>query len=198
MKPAPKKNVRLSRLSGALKVGAVSIVGSLLGWTMLQGIGAEAKADVKVSEPITLTQGSAVVQGTTTGSDSLTQLAARDRRRKLCLGYANAEPNHILVLTEDQPRLQVAVDSKGGDTTLLIQGPNGIDCNDNARRGDRDAAIVDSDWPAGSYRIWVGSFNQNDELNYTLRVFEPDSVDQNPLSVQPLKDISTELLTEPF
>jgi len=196
MKPAPKKNFRLSRLSGALKVGAVSILGSLLGWTMLQGISAEAKADVKADvkadEPITLTAGSAVVQGTTSGSNSLTQLAARDRRRKLCLGYANAEPNHILVLTEDQPRLQVAVDSKGGDTTLLIQGPKGIDCNDNARRGDRDAAVIDSDWPAGRYQIWVGSFNPSDELNYTLRVSEPDSADQNPLSVQPLKDISIE------
>ena len=189
MKPAPK---RTFRLSGALKVGAVTMLGSLLGWTMFQGTGAEAKANVKADEPITLTAGSAVVRGTTSGSDSLTQLAARDRQRKLCLGYANAEPNHILVLTEDQPRLQIAVDSSGGDTTLLIQGPKGIDCNDNARRGDRDAAIADSSWPAGKYQIWVGSFNQGNQLNYTLRISEPDSLDQNPLSVQPLKDISEE------
>ena len=197
MKPAPKENFRLSRLSGALKVGAALTLGLLLGWMMPQGMGTEAKADVN-GEPITLTAGSAVVQGTTSGSDSLTQLAARDRRRKLCLGYANAEPNYILVLTEDQPRLQVAVNSNGGDTTLLIQGPSGIDCNDNARRGDRDAAVIDSDWPAGKYKIWVGSFSQGDQLNYTLRISEPDLVDQNPLSVQPLRGISKESLTEPF
>ncbi len=191
MKPA-LKSFKFRGLSKALKLSVISMLGSMLGWTMLQGMGTEVKAEAKADEPITLMAGSAVVQGTTSGSDSLTQLAARDRRRKICLGYANAEPNHILVLTEDQPRLQVAINSNGGDTTLLIQGPRGINCNDNARRGDRDAAVIDSDWPAGRYQIWVGSFSQGNPLNYTLRVSEPDSVDQNPLSVRSLKNISKE------
>ncbi|MGB3296949.1 MAG: hypothetical protein WBA76_01675 [Phormidesmis sp.] len=182
MKPTLKRRFKSGGVSRAWKgragrVGAIALLGGM----MLQGGGVSADE----LAPMTLTAGEAIAQGTTSGRDSLTQLAARDRRRKICLGYANADPDHILILIDDQPRLQVAVDSSGGDTTLLIQGPKGIDCNDNARRGDRDAAVIDSDWPAGKYRIWVGSFSQGEQLNYTLRISEPDSVDVNPLFVRP-------------
>lgn len=124
------------------------------------------------AEPITLSGGTAQVQGVTAGDYSLTSLAGRDRRRRLCLGYGSADPNHTLVLSKPARRLQVAVES-GGDTTLLIQGPQGIDCNDNPGRNQLDAAIGYADWPEGTYRIWVGSFSRSDRLNYTLRISEP-------------------------
>lgn len=124
------------------------------------------------SEPITLTDGAAQVQGVSAADYSLTLLAGRDRRRRLCLGYGATQPSHTLVLSEPYPRLQIAVDSGGGDTTLLVQGPNGIDCNDNPGRNQRDAVVTDTDWPEGTYRIWVGSFNEGDRLNYTLEVSE--------------------------
>ncbi|MGI8935335.1 MAG: hypothetical protein ACR2FS_14805 [Phormidesmis sp.] len=124
------------------------------------------------AEPITLSEGTAQVRGVTAGDYSLTALAGRDRRRRLCLGYGSAEPNHTLVLSNPARRLQVAVES-GGDTTLLIQGPQGIDCNDNPVRNQLDAAVDYSDWPKGTYRIWVGSFSRGDRLNYTLRISEP-------------------------
>ena len=128
--------------------------------------------------PITLTAGEAEVQGVTGGQLSFLELAARDRRRKLCLGYGRQNPDYILELTAQQPRLRIAVES-GGDTTLLVQGPEGIDCNDNYRREHRDAAVTAENLPAGTYRIWVGAFNRGDELGYTLRVFDPESVNED-------------------
>ncbi|MGB3294241.1 MAG: hypothetical protein WBB01_14735 [Phormidesmis sp.] len=125
--------------------------------------------------PIVLTAGEAEVQGVTSGQFSFLQLAARDRRRKLCLGYGRRNPDYILELTERQPQLSIAVESNGGDTTLLIQGPRGIDCNDNYRREHQDAAVTAENWPPGTYRIWVGAFNRGDRLDYSLRVFDPEA-----------------------
>lgn len=136
-------------------------------------LGSTARLAMADEGPITLNEGRAEVTGTTVGSESLTQLAARDRHRKLCLGYGASEPDHTLELTERRDRLQIAVESGGQDTTLLVLGPNGIDCNDNRRRGDRDAAVADTDWPAGTYRIWVGSFNRGDRIDYTLQITTP-------------------------
>ena len=130
-----------------------------------------AKAQEKV--PINLIDEAIEVQGTTVGSDSFTRLASRDRRRKICLGFGASEPDHTLILPREQPRLRVSVDSEGKDTTLLIQGPRGIDCNDNYRRAHRDAGVTDRDWPVGTYQIWVGSFNRGDRINYTLRIGPP-------------------------
>ncbi len=130
---------------------------------------------VKAQErsPINLIDEAIEVPGITAGSDSFTRLASRDRRRKICLGFGDSKPDHTLILPREQPRLRISVNSEGRDTTLLIQGPNGIDCNDNYRREHRDAGVTDRDWPAGTYQIWVGSFNRGDRINYTLRIGPP-------------------------
>lgn len=130
--------------------------------------------------PLSLSAGETEVQGVTGGSLSFLQLAARDRHRKLCLGYGHRDPDYVLELTAAYPQLSVAIDSSGEDTTLLIQGPRGIDCNDNYRRDDRDAAVTDENWPAGTYRIWVGAFNQGEQLDYVLRVFDSASLSDRP------------------
>ncbi len=120
--------------------------------------------------PLTLTNGWAQATGVTTSRYSLTQLASRDRHRKLCLGFGDEQPDYTFTLNEPMPHLQVAVDSNGQDTTLLVQGPLGVSCNDNAERGTRDAAISGEDWPEGTYRVWVGSFDSGNPLNYTLHI----------------------------
>jgi hypothetical protein len=140
----------------------------------------EADSANTVRVALTLTNGTAEASGTTEGSQNFTQMAARDRRRKICLGYGTVEPNYVLTLAEPQPRLRIAVDSSGSDTTLLVQGPQGIDCNDNYRRDRRDAAITDSDWPAGTYNIWVGAFSAGDRINYDLKIGPPDTTEPGP------------------
>lgn len=126
------------------------------------------------SEAATFTEQGIRFEGTTGGELNLMGLARRDRRRRLCLGYGNAEPDHVLILAEDVARLSLAVESNGGDTTLLVEGPRGIDCNDNVGRNNRDAAVRGSNWPAGTYRIWVGSFDQGDRVDYKLLISSPN------------------------
>ncbi|CDN12634.1 MAG: hypothetical protein HRU34_12975 [Richelia sp.] len=112
------------------------------------------------------------VTGYTKGSFPLHTMGKRDRQGNPCIGFAAPTPDHILILEKDFPRLQLQVDS-GDDTTLFIQGPNDstIRCGDDTGR-DKDASIVDNAWKAGSYRIWIGTFKQNVQSNYSLYIKE--------------------------
>ncbi|MEM9088191.1 MAG: hypothetical protein AAGC93_05545 [Cyanobacteria bacterium P01_F01_bin.53] len=170
-------NQSFSRL-GAQMLGARMLGTRMLG--VVLGVGlctvpqlALSPAATAGGEAMVFTGATVESQGTTVGQYQLTQLAARDRHRKLCLGYGARQPDHTLELSEEQARLRVAVNSDGGDTTLLIQGPWGIDCNDNRGRNQRDAAITDVNWPAGTYLIWVGGYNRGDRIDYQLSVAEP-------------------------
>jgi len=115
---------------------------------------------------------SASANGNTAGFFSLTNIAPRDRNGNLCLGFAAEDPDHILTLQQDYQQLTVQVDSGGSDTTLLIQGPdnNTIRCGSDTSRRNPDANVVDGDWQAGTYRIWVGSHHQNQRYEYTITV----------------------------
>lgn len=116
--------------------------------------------------------GSARAEGFTQGSFSLSSIANRDRVGNLCVGFADTTPDHILVLQRDLPRLRLQVGSPG-DTTLLVRGPgNSLRCGDDISRTNPNAAIEDTNWQAGEYRIWVGSFEADTRINYTLTVQE--------------------------
>ena len=109
------------------------------------------------------------ISGYTGGSYSLSAISNRDRDNKACIGFADPNPDHILVLEKDFSNLKVAVNS-GGDTTILIQGPdNTIYCGDDTGR-IKDASIENRNWKAGNYKVWVGTFNSNVKLNYSLSV----------------------------
>lgn len=156
------------RWAAAAAAAASGVVGAIT-------LSSQAIAQVLVppgSGPVTLSEQGVRFEGTTSGAYSLMNLAGRDRRRRLCLGYGDREPNHVFILSEDVARLSVAVESGGGDTTLLVDGPKGIDCDDNQGRNNRDAAVRDRDWPAGTYRVWVGAFEQGDRIDYRLTVSE--------------------------
>ena len=154
-------------------VGWVGGVGLMVSAGCLGASGAIAQVLVPSgAEPATLTEQGIQFEGTAGGDYSLTRLAGRDRRRRLCLGYGNEKPDHVLILTEEMDRLSLSVMSEG-DTTLLVDGPRGIDCSDNDRRNSRDAAVQEGQWPAGTYRIWVGAFERGDRIDYKLSVGEP-------------------------
>jgi hypothetical protein len=114
----------------------------------------------------------ATANGYTAGSAALSDIAARDRYGKICVGFANTNPDHIMRLEQDFSHLTVQINSSGNDTTLLIQGPdNGtIRCGGDIDRRNLDAQIQDESWTAGTYRIWVGSHNQGQRYDYLLRV----------------------------
>jgi hypothetical protein len=128
------------------------------------------------SESITLAAyppATASVSGNIVGSFSLAHIASNDQRGNLCAGFADANPDHILTLQSDFPTLSITVDS-GEDTTLLVQGPNdnSIRCGQDISRSDLDAQVTDSNWQAGTYRIWVGAHEQGQRFSYSLTVQE--------------------------
>ncbi|MBD2060258.1 hypothetical protein H6F88_30395 [Oculatella sp. FACHB-28] len=114
------------------------------------------------------------VQGYTQGSFSLSSIANRDRSENLCVGFADTTPDHILVLQQDFSQLTLQVNSGGGDTTLLVQGPSDstVRCGDDTGRTNTDASIQDSSWQAGTYKVWVGAFESGSRHEYTLTVRE--------------------------
>jgi hypothetical protein len=127
---------------------------------------------------LTLSQGfpssAGVVSGFTGGSYSLSSIANSDRHNNRCIGFASPTPDHIMVLEKDFPRLNVQVNTGGSDTTLLIQGPNNegtVRCGDDTGT-NKDASIQDTNWRAGRYSIWVGSFEEGARRDYTLSVTE--------------------------
>ena len=156
---------RWVRLAGVL--GAIASIGLLASPKVAAQVLVPAS-----SESVTLSEEGIRFEGTTASEYNLMRLSARDRRRRLCLGYASEEPSHVLLLSGEVNRLSLSVVSDG-DTTLLVEGPRGIDCNDNYRRNSRDAAVRSGEWPAGTYRIWVGSFEKGDRINYKLLVSPP-------------------------
>lgn len=125
---------------------------------------------------LTLSQGfppsAGEVSGYTGGSYSLAAIANSDRQNNRCIGFASPTPDHIMVLERDFPKLTVQVNTGGSDTTLLIRGPgnaNSIRCGDDTG-SNKDASISDTNWKAGRYSIWVGSFEEGVRRDYSLSV----------------------------
>ena len=109
--------------------------------------------------------------GNTGGSYSLSAIANRDRDNTPCVGFADPTPDHILVLRKDFSHLRLQVNSKGPDASLVVQGPDDqtVRCSYDSDKTN-SAAIEDSNWKAGQYRVWVGTSKPGQQLNYNLSV----------------------------
>jgi len=89
-----------------------------------------------------------------------------------CRGWVAQTPDHILVAQTAMPNLRVLAHSRR-DTTLVIQGPDGsLYCDDDSE--GRDPIISISAAP-GTYRIWVGSYEQGRNSSYKLGFTELSS-----------------------
>ena len=97
---------------------------------------------------------------------------ARDLEEPGCLGFTQADPDHILTLT-DRLDLEITVQSSV-DTTLVVHGPHGWMCNDDAY--DIYPAL-DGSFPPGTYRVWVGTYERLDSDDYLLTVAETNAVE---------------------
>lgn len=113
---------------------------------------------------------SGTLKGTTGGTVSLPAIVSnRDRNNHQCLGYADSKPDHLLVLEKPFASLSLSVRSNT-DTTLVVQGPNEvIRCGDDTGT-NKNASITDSNWQAGTYKVWVGTANPGTQQDYTLTV----------------------------
>ncbi len=109
------------------------------------------------------------VRGMSGGSVSGNQVAGRTETvTGPCTGYVDETPDHTLVLTSKFDYLKLQIQSPE-DTTIIVRGPGGSWCNDDF--DGKNAGIV-GEWLAGSYQIWVGSYDKGKYLPYTLQITE--------------------------
>jgi hypothetical protein len=87
-----------------------------------------------------------------------------------CRGWiASDRPDHVITITQPFAYLRLEGVS-ADDTTLVVQGPSGTLCDDDTA-GNRNPRI-ESALPAGTYNIWVGSYNEGRFSRYQLQVSE--------------------------
>ena len=95
-----------------------------------------------------------------------------------CRGWIASNPDHVLQAQGHFNFLRIFAVSNG-DTTLLIQTPNGqVRCNDDTFGTNPS---VEGNFGPGTYRIWVGSYQQGQNSPYQLYFTELSGVNPNSL-----------------
>lgn len=105
-------------------------------------------------------------------------------RNAQCAGWISDTPDHLLVATGDFPTLRVMARATNAeqDITMVIQRPDGsYVCNDDDEEGLNP--LVVGPFPAGTYKVWVGSYEEGTHAAYTLGVSELPSVTPSSLGV---------------
>jgi hypothetical protein len=113
---------------------------------------------------------STTVDGSTGGTTSLAAVTTNlDQDENQCFGYGDPKPDHILELNQPAREISLIVNSRGQDTTLIVQAPDQrFRCGDDFN--GKDAGIEGKDWQPGKYRIWVGTVQSGKRHSYKLTV----------------------------
>lgn len=103
--------------------------------------------------------------GTAGGPQSASELSSS------CNGGNIANnPNHTLTAGGTFPNLRIMARSDG-DTTIVVRKPDGsYECNDDSDGLNPMVTLTNA--PAGEYRIWVGTFQDDASPSYTLGISE--------------------------
>ena len=113
----------------------------------------------------------AVVDGTTGGSTSLSAITTNlDRNDNQCFGFGDPRPDHILNLEQPADRLKVMINSRGTDTTLVIQAPDGSFLCADDFGNSKDAGLESPTWKPGLYKLWIGTVRPGQRHAYQLSV----------------------------
>ena len=110
-----------------------------------------------------------ILEGMSGGKFKATEVAKTEETATgYCDGYVNLQPNHILVLENFFKSLKIEVQSSN-DTTILVQGPGGVWCNDDSYNVN---PVIEGEWQKGMYKIWIGSYQKNSTNNYQIKITE--------------------------
>ena len=110
-----------------------------------------------------------VVQGTSGGN----------RQVENCAGWISNTPDHIFEARTAMASLRIAAHSDQ-DITLVVQQPSGAYlCNDDHEGLN---PMVSGSFPAGRYRVWVGSYEQGVMAPYRLGFSELSTVTPSSLA----------------
>jgi hypothetical protein len=107
------------------------------------------------------------VEGVGGGNVAASQIAkTQTTATGYCEGFVDRRPNHILTLNSFFEFLKIEVESIA-DTTILIQGPGGVWCNDDFNNAN---PTIEGQWQPGTYKIWIGSYHQNIDRDYRIKI----------------------------
>jgi hypothetical protein len=98
-----------------------------------------------------------------------------------CAGHLPAQPQHEFELPEAIEALRL-VATHSTDLTMVVEGPSGTWCNDDF--DGTNPGLVGT-WPAGSYRVFVGTFDGAFAPGYTLTLTEHRPVETTEHSLAP-------------
>jgi hypothetical protein len=157
---------RMPRLARYATLGAIASL-SLLGF----GQGAIAQESNFGRFSLNAKTRVAVVDGTTGGSTSLSAITTNlDRDENQCFGFGDPRPDHILNLEKPADRLKVTINSRGTDTTLVIQAPDGSFLCADDFGNSKDAGLESPSWQSGQYKLWIGTVRPGQRHAYQLSV----------------------------
>lgn len=115
-----------------------------------------------------------IVMGNTTGTVDAAAMGPG------CRGFVGLAPNHTLVLQSDSPRMRVMGRSEI-DIMLAIRRPDGsVICNDDGVNQGFNPLLAQP-FTAGTYQIYVGTYQANTSATYRLGFSELTSVDTNDI-----------------
>lgn len=113
-----------------------------------------------ISSPMT-------IEGVSGGNSAAVEVVRTENTATgYCDGFVHRQPNHIFKLNSFFDFLKVEVESKA-DTTILIKGPGGVWCNDDAETAN---PVIEGQWQPGIYEVWIGSYQQNVNNNYRIKI----------------------------
>jgi hypothetical protein len=84
-----------------------------------------------------------------------------------CLGSIPPTPQHSVTVTAPIPNLRILVNSRGADTTLIVQLPDGsYRCNDDS---DGLNPMVQGPVAVGTLNVYVGAYSAGEDgIPYTI------------------------------
>lgn len=108
-------------------------------------------------DTVTLAEGFAaphIVEGRAGGATDASSLGEG------CIGMIGSDPDHQLTLAAAMSGLRIYA-AADEDITLVIQKPDGsYICNDDTE--ELNPVVTMESFPAGTYKIWVGSYSTED------------------------------------
>jgi hypothetical protein len=98
-----------------------------------------------------------IVVDLTVGGD--VSLFSIDSIGNQCVGFVSSPPEYVITISEDLPFGRVFFNGSADSTLLVMNDQGDTFCNDDAGEVNLNPMIEANNLPAGTYYIYVGSFD---------------------------------------
>lgn len=85
-----------------------------------------------------------------------------------CRGHFSGTPEHVITVRRDLDYLRLETDAEGDPTLVLVAADGAVYCDDDGGQGLNSR--IEGSFPAGTYRVFVGSYRAGQSATYRLLV----------------------------